>query len=148
MIKKKHSTPQCNKSIQASLHSGQSLAWDHFHGIIADPCGIIADPCGIIADPCSIITDPCSNGRSLMWRLEIVQALMPIVAQLVKHHKTMWNTHTEYQYPMLNSILNADWSNSVPGRQFPEGSATLSRSLRRSAAAQSSMRRRQRCATH
>ena len=23
--------------------------------------------------------------------------------------------------PMLNSILNGDWSNSVPGRQIPEG---------------------------
>ena len=24
-------------------------------------------------------------------------------------------------YPMLNSSLNRDWSNSVPGRQIPEG---------------------------
>ena len=24
---------------------------------------------------------------------------------------------------MLNSILNGDWSNSVPGRQFPRGAA-------------------------
>ena len=23
--------------------------------------------------------------------------------------------------PMLNSVLNGDWSNSVPGRQFPKG---------------------------
>ena len=23
--------------------------------------------------------------------------------------------------PMLNSVLNGDWSNSVPGRQIPEG---------------------------
>ena len=23
--------------------------------------------------------------------------------------------------PMLNSILNGDWSNSVPGRKIPEG---------------------------
>ena len=24
--------------------------------------------------------------------------------------------------PMLNSVLNGDWSNSVPGRKIPEGS--------------------------
>ena len=23
--------------------------------------------------------------------------------------------------PMINSILNGDWSNSVPGKQFPKG---------------------------
>ena len=27
----------------SSLHSGRSLAWDHFHGNIDDPCGVIAD---------------------------------------------------------------------------------------------------------
>ena len=27
--------------------------------------------------------------------------------------------------PMLNSILNGDWSNSVPGRQFPKGPVAL-----------------------
>ena len=27
---------------------------------------------------------------------------------------------------MLNSILNGDWSNSVPGRQFPKGDVTIS----------------------
>ena len=30
------------------LHSGQSLAWDHFLGDIADPCSVIADFCGVI----------------------------------------------------------------------------------------------------
>ena len=30
--------------------------------------------------------------------------------------------------PMLNSVLNGDWSNSVPGRQFPKGiNSTYSR---------------------
>ena len=27
--------------------------------------------------------------------------------------------------PMLNSVLNGDWSNSVPGRQFPKGGTEL-----------------------
>ena len=34
----------------SSLHSGQSLAWDHVRGDIDDPCGAIADFCGVIAD--------------------------------------------------------------------------------------------------
>ena len=40
------------------LHSGLSLAWDHFRGDIDDPCGIIADFCGVIADQCGVIADP------------------------------------------------------------------------------------------
>ena len=65
----------------SSLHSGWSLALDHFRcdiadpsavianfsgvivdfcEVIADPCGVIADPCGVIADPCGFIADPCS----------------------------------------------------------------------------------------
>ena len=46
----------------SSLHSGQNLvalAWDHF-------CGVIANPCG--------------DWQLPMWRLEIVQGPMPIVA--------------------------------------------------------------------
>ena len=27
--------------------------------------------------------------------------------------------------PMLNSVLNGDWSNSVPGRKIPEGAAGI-----------------------
>ena len=37
----------------SSLHSGRSLAWDHFRSDIDDPCRVIADFCGVIADPCS-----------------------------------------------------------------------------------------------
>ena len=29
--------------------------------------------------------------------------------------------HQRESDPMLNSVLNGDWSNSVPGRQFPKG---------------------------
>ena len=36
----------------SSLHSGQSLAWDHVRG---DPCGAIADFYGVIADPCGVV---------------------------------------------------------------------------------------------
>ena len=41
----------------SSLHSGQSLIWIHFCGIIVDPCRLqhyrkSLQGCGIIADPC------------------------------------------------------------------------------------------------
>ena len=42
----------------SSLHSGWSLAGDHFHGDIKDPCGVITDFCGVIADPCGIVVIP------------------------------------------------------------------------------------------
>ena len=35
----------------SSLHSGQSLAWDHFRDDIDNPCDIKTNPCGGIADP-------------------------------------------------------------------------------------------------
>ena len=38
----------------SSLNSGQSLAWDHFNGDIADPCGGFANPGGVISDPSGI----------------------------------------------------------------------------------------------
>ena len=50
----------------SSLHSGQSLAWDHFRGNIDDPCGVIADPCGVIAIPEVI-------GRMLRDSLNIIK---------------------------------------------------------------------------
>ena len=43
----------------SSLHSGQSLAWDHVRGDIDNPCGAIANFCGVIADFCEVIADPC-----------------------------------------------------------------------------------------
>ena len=42
----------------SSLHSGQSLAWDHFRGDINNPCGVIADPYRVITDPCGVVTIP------------------------------------------------------------------------------------------
>ena len=49
----------------SSLHSVQSLAWDHVRGDIDDPCGtiahffvVIADFCGVIADFCGVIAIP------------------------------------------------------------------------------------------
>ena len=47
----------------SSLHSGRSLACDHFRGDIDDPCGIIADFCGVIADFCGVIAYPCGVGE-------------------------------------------------------------------------------------
>ena len=41
-----------------SLHSGGSLAWDHFRGDIDDPCGIIADFCEVIANPYGVVAIP------------------------------------------------------------------------------------------
>ena len=38
----------------SSLHSGRSLACDHFRGDIDYPCGVIADFCGVIAYPCGV----------------------------------------------------------------------------------------------
>ena len=43
----------------SSLHSGQSLTWDHVCGDIYDPCGAIADFFRVIADFCGVIADPC-----------------------------------------------------------------------------------------
>ena len=47
----------------SSLHSGQSLVWDHFHGNIDDPCRVLADFCGVIANPCGVIADPWGDRR-------------------------------------------------------------------------------------
>ena len=44
----------------SSLHSGKSLARDHFQGDIANPCGINANFCRVIADPCGVIPLPCT----------------------------------------------------------------------------------------
>ena len=51
----------------SNLHSGRSLAWDHFYGdiddlcgVIADFCGVIADFCGVVANLCGVIADPCN----------------------------------------------------------------------------------------
>ena len=43
----------------SSLHSGQSLAWDHVRGDIDDPSSAIADFCGVITYFCGVIADPC-----------------------------------------------------------------------------------------
>ena len=58
----------------SSLHSRQSLAWDHIRGNLNDPCGVIADFGGVIADPCGVVAIP---------------EAMPIIARLAKHHKTL-----------------------------------------------------------
>ena len=89
------------------LHSGQSLAWDHFRGdiddpcgvianffgVITDPCGVIADPCGVIADPCGVIADPCGVVAipEVTGSHAVADAATPIVARLAKHHKTLLN---------------------------------------------------------
>ena len=57
----------------SNLNSGWSLAWDHFHGLIANPCGIIGR---VVADV-------------VIGVLEIVQAPMPIIVRLTKHCKTL-----------------------------------------------------------
>ena len=52
----------------STLHSGQSLAWDHVRGDIDDPCGVIADFCGVIADPCGVVAIPEAAAQSPMRR--------------------------------------------------------------------------------
>ena len=66
----------------SSLHSGRSLAWDHVHGDIDDPCGAIADFCGVVADFCGVVADPC--GAAAIG----ARAATPFVARLAKRHKT------------------------------------------------------------
>ena len=65
----------------SSLHSGWSLAWDHFCSDIADPCGIVANPCGVFA-----ISEA------------VAVVAMPIIARLTKHSKTSWNTFKTLWY--------------------------------------------------
>ena len=71
-------TPQmCNRvTNHADMSTFSKQAWDHVRGDIDDPCGAIADFCGVIAIPEAI------DGRAG------TDAATPIVARLVKHHKT------------------------------------------------------------
>ena len=65
----------------SSLHSRQSLAWDHVLSDIDDPCGTIVDFCGVIADPWGVVVIPEA----------VTDAVTPIVARLAKHHKPLLN---------------------------------------------------------
>ena len=71
-----------------SLHSGQTLAWDHFH---------------------SIITNQCGDWQSPMQRMETVQAPMPII---IKHHETLVKhcetqvKHCETQVKHCETFIN------------------------------------------
>ena len=61
----------------SSLHSGRSLAWDHYRGDFDDPCVVIANFCRVIADPCGIVAIPEAIGsrkcRSFRDSLNIVK---------------------------------------------------------------------------
>ena len=60
------------------LHSIQSLAWDHFTALSPIPGAL----------------SPILRQLAVMrWRLEIVQVLMTIIARLIKHCLTSWNTY-------------------------------------------------------
>ena len=47
----------------SSLHSGQSLAWDHVRSNTDDPCGVIANFCRVITDPCDVAIPKAIGGR-------------------------------------------------------------------------------------
>ena len=66
----------------SSLHSGRSLAWDHFCGDIDDPCGVIANFCGVIAAFCGVIGDPCDvvTIPEAIGGHAVADAVIPIVA--------------------------------------------------------------------
>ena len=81
-----------SSTMDSSLNSGRSLAWDDFRGDINDPCCIMADFCGIIADPCGVVAIPETIGGRA-----VVDAAMPIVARLTKHHKTLLNIVKHYE---------------------------------------------------
>ena len=75
----------------SSLHSGQSLAWDHVRGYIDDPCGPIADFCGVIADFCGVIADFCGviaiDGRAGTYAMRRRQSLRDSLS-IIKHNET------------------------------------------------------------
>ena len=83
----------------SSLHSGQSLAWDHVCGDIDDICGVIANFCGVTADPCG---DRRPHGRRCgdVDRCATHKTLLNIVKHHethVKHCKTSWtNSKTSW----------------------------------------------------
>ena len=90
----------------SSLDSGQSLAWDHFGSVIADPCGIIADICGVIADPCSDwllqMLQLESAGSDVEWCNSL---------NIVKHHET----HNTVSFMMLNRrSWNREFYEAIP----------------------------------
>ena len=46
----------------SSLHSGQSLVWDHVRGNKDNQCGTINDFCDDFSDPCGIVAIPEALG--------------------------------------------------------------------------------------
>ena len=84
----------------SSLHSGRSLAWDHFRGDIDDPCSVIANFCVVITDPWCNRLSPMRRFRSLHDSLNMVnhsKTLWYIVKcwePLLKHCETSRNTRT------------------------------------------------------
>ena len=88
----------------SSLHSGQSLAWDHFRGGIDNFCGVIADPCSIVM---------ILRGRrclSLRDWLNIVKHH----ETLVKHCDTSWNAIKHHEtlktFDVTISVLDVEKS--------------------------------------
>ena len=75
----------CVPGTYSSLHSRRSLAWDHIHADINDPCGVIVDFCGVIADPCGVVTIPQAiGGRAVADRCATRKTLL----NTVKYHET------------------------------------------------------------
>ena len=91
----------------SSLHSGWSFAWDHFPGVIANPCGIIGDPCSTISDYCGVIADPCDDWPSHDRRCGDWRSPLPIIPRLTKHCETLVKHHeTLVEHYETQNIVN------------------------------------------
>ena len=72
----------------SSLHSGQSLAWDHVCCDIDNPCGTIAELLPIFAE---LLPIPAALLRSLRSPMRRRLSLRDSL-NIIKHSKTSWNT--------------------------------------------------------
>ena len=96
----------------SSLHSGWSLAWDHFCGDIDDPCGSspISALLLLIRAPLSLSMGQSADTRSVM----------PIVARLAEHRKTSWNPFGNClpRTELLQSLFRTEFSMRSLSRQY------------------------------
>ena len=68
---------------------------------------------------CTISNCHIGNYQSLQWQLPIAAVIGNNAGGIRDNVAGISNNATKN--PMLNSVLNGGWSNSVPGRKFPKG---------------------------
>ena len=67
-----------------------------------------------------MFSDSCNDRRPRGRRSPQGSAIIPQKSSMAPQVHRDRRYHHERD-PMLNSVLNGDWSNSVPGRKIPEG---------------------------